>query len=153
MKVLIGLPFFENWMIAIKNNQKEYNSIYSNSHLEIDNIELFFDKMDNITSLINYINHKKIQILIPLTFEQMNFIACNYDILKNIINKIICDSDFNKITMLNNKCLFAQFMMSNDLSIYIPQTYIINNNDDRKSWDSGSNVTSTTRSRTAKPSR
>ena len=57
----------------------------------------------------------------------MKFIADNCEYIIKRITKIICNSDYTTINLLNDKSIFNTFMMDNNLSNYIPKIYTKHN--------------------------
>jgi predicted ATP-grasp superfamily ATP-dependent carboligase len=102
---------FENWYLPLK---------------------LFKQKYPNKVFLFNLINEKqinkliklyKIDLIIPLSLKDMKMLSQS-----NINCSYLSPNNYNKIDMLDNKFLFNEFMIKNELEKYIPETYIVKNN-------------------------
>jgi glutathione synthase/RimK-type ligase-like ATP-grasp enzyme len=100
MKILFGKPHSNDWLL----NLSKYGNIM---------------KLYNIISINMYVLKNNIDLLVPTTFEQMNFIYLNTDVIK-------CKTYVNSVqntNLFNSKCCFAKFMEENNMSQYIPKTY------------------------------
>jgi predicted ATP-grasp superfamily ATP-dependent carboligase len=74
-------------------------------------------------NIMQYIKRFGIKIIIPITYEQMQFVIDNYAQLKEYVPHIICSFNYESIDCLNNKVKFYDFMLVNGLSNHIPQRY------------------------------
>jgi len=106
MNILFGFPQFYEWKFHLL--KLPYN--------------IHFYNFSNINRLINYIDQTKINIIIPLTYPQMNFVARHYDQLISRVDRIICDKDNNTIQLLDNKQEFYKLFSKYVSLVYILQT-------------------------------
>ena len=67
MNILFGTPAFSDWSEQID---------------KLNRIDIYFNELNNVESIVSDINDKNISLIIPLKFDQMKFIIEN----KNIIN-------------------------------------------------------------------
>jgi len=112
MNILLGTPTFSDWSEPIGKLQRN---------------DIYFNDLDNVESIENDIKdkNKNISLIIPLKFEQMKFIIENKNILNsNKVNIICCDS-YDTIDLLDSKCRFIKFMISNNFTHLIPKVHIL----------------------------
>jgi len=111
MNILFGIPSFGEWQI---NLQKiPYRTYFKN-----------FFKIDEF---MNYIEDNKIDIIIPLTYQQMTFVMKYYNKIICRVKKIVCGKDTNVVRLLDNKNEFYK-----QFSQYVPQVYIIKTYDKKE---------------------
>jgi len=104
MNILFGVPTFSEWQTSLQ--KLPYPTHFEN-----------FLKIDD---LMDYIDINKIDIIIPLTYQQITFVMKYYNKLKSRVKKIICGTDTNVVRLLDNKNEFYK-----QFSQYVPQVYII----------------------------
>jgi len=103
INILFGFPQFHDWKLHLKNLP----------------YHIHFQSFVSIDWIMNYIDKHKIDIVIPLTYQQMNFIVKYYDKINSKVKKIICGKDNNVILLLDNKQEFYK-----KFSQYVPQVYL-----------------------------
>ena len=108
VRILIGKPDFYDWLQYFEIIQKIY-------HLNI----FIFDF--NINTIYELIKIYEIDAILALTIKDMKFIS-KLDTKCIILN----NKDFNIINICNDKCIFLDFFIKNNLEDFIPNTYKIN---------------------------
>lgn len=109
MRILVGLPELESWRSYIVKLQSSY---LSNT--------IFVKKIDDEKYINKFCSENNIKLILPTRYSQIRFL------LKNNINcKYFGPNVYDSIRLLNNKAKFTQYFINNDLTKYIPKTYVI----------------------------
>lgn len=114
--LLFGTPRWDDWIpniIVLRNT--EY----------IDNVYLV--ELKDLSTVSQMVKDNKISLIIPCTFDQMRFLSQKRDELIKITEPI-CNDNHNKIELLDDKCKFIKFMISNGMDNLIPKVYKMKSN-------------------------
>jgi len=111
MNILCGLPQWAEWKINLSKLPYKF----------------YFNDLSNIKVILEIINKYNIDVIIPITLKQMEFVIKNNDKLINNVKKIICNIKMDPINILDNKYEFYQ-----QFSKYVPQVFITQNQNIKK---------------------
>lgn len=119
---------YDNWIKNINDITKiktQYINIEpTGEHIQTKKIfykKNIFSKHDkHIINFSNIISQNDKNIYVPLSINQQYF----YD--GSIIKHKFCGNNKEHIDIFNQKCLFAQFLINNELLNLIPKTYAVN---------------------------
>jgi len=114
--LLFGTPRWDDWIpnITVLRNTER-----------IDNVYLV--ELKELSTVSQMVKDNKISLIIPCTFDQMRFLSQRRDELIKITEPI-CNDNHNKIELLDDKCKFIKFMISNGMDNLIPKVYKMKSN-------------------------
>lgn len=111
-KILIGKREFESWNNKFLILQEKFPK------------NIFLYDFINKKNLLELINKYKINLIIPLSFEDMYLVSNS-----NIECEYLSPNDYNDIINLDDKCKFIKYFIDNNLDKYLPKTYEIKSKD------------------------
>jgi carbamoyl-phosphate synthase large subunit len=107
IRILIGKPDFYDWLPYFEIIQKLFPL----------NIFLFDFETNDINELIEIYN---IDAVLALTLKDMEMLS-KLDLKCKILN----NKNYNTVEICDNKCIFFDFFIKNNLENFIPDTFII----------------------------
>lgn len=110
-KVLVGLPEIETWVDHILALESNYPN------------QVFVQKLEDEDFINQFCDDHKITFILPTRYSQVRFLLEH-----NINCKYFCPPNYDNIKVLNNKARFLKYFIDNDLTEWIPQTYVIKTN-------------------------
>ncbi len=106
MNTVFGKPPFEDWFLALREQEQTMFRVPLNT-LSLEKIR-------------GYVKSNAIDLLLPLRYEDMRFLS-----LHDVGCPYLSPPNFEIVRVLNEKNLFVDLMLYNELDDFLPEIYVI----------------------------